>query len=138
MVLGLPSGTPPHALGAEGSWHGKRLRQYRKGHTSGAGRGRYAPLHAPARWYRELEKSKQLLLVGVSADRVGQRVIEHNRSSSPPDSRRLTGFNGVTKQSEGLEKIVPTKFRFWQITRETRSLGGSDLEQCRLCTCSTS
>jgi hypothetical protein len=39
--------------------------------------------------------SKQLLLVRVSVDRVGQRTTEHNRSSSPPDSRRLTGYNGV-------------------------------------------
>jgi hypothetical protein len=41
--------------------------------------------------------SKQLLLVRASADRVGQRTTEHNRSSSPPDSRRLTGYNGVAK-----------------------------------------
>ena len=41
--------------------------------------------------------SKQLLLVRVSVDRVGQRTTEHNRSSSPPDSRRLTEYNGVAK-----------------------------------------
>jgi hypothetical protein len=39
--------------------------------------------------------SKQLLLVRVSVDRVGQRTTKHIRSNSPPDSRRSTGHNGV-------------------------------------------
>jgi hypothetical protein len=41
--------------------------------------------------------SKPLLLVKASADRVGQRTTEHNRSSSPPDSRKLTGYNGASR-----------------------------------------
>ena len=61
--------------------------------------------------------SKQLLLVRVSVDRVGQRTTEHNRSSSPPDSRRLTEYNGVAK-AKGWKISFPRnrvgKFRFWQ------------------------
>jgi hypothetical protein len=68
--------------------------------------------------------SKQLLLARVSVDRVGQRTTEHNRSSSPPDSRRLTEYNGVAK-AKGWKISSPRnrvgKFRFWQrIARWTR------------------
>ena len=62
--------------------------------------------------------NKQLLLVRVSVDRVGQRTTEHNRSSSPPDSRRLTEYNGVAK-AKGWKISFPRnmgKFRFWQRT----------------------
>jgi hypothetical protein len=38
------------------------------------------------------KQCKQLLLVRAPADRVGQRTTEHNRSSPPPDSRRLTEY----------------------------------------------
>ena len=69
--------------------------------------------------------SKQLLLVRVSVDRVGQRTTEHNRSSSPPDSRRLTEYNGVAK-AKGWKISFPRnrvgKFRFEQITRDIRLL----------------
>jgi hypothetical protein len=62
--------------------------------------------------------SKQLLLVRVSVDRVGQRTAEHNRSSaSPPDSRRLTEYNGVAK-AKGWKFSSPRNrvgnFHFWQ------------------------
>jgi hypothetical protein len=64
--------------------------------------------------------------VNAPADRVGQRTTEHNRSSSPPDSRRLTGYNGVAK-AKGWKISSPRnragKNRFWQITRDIRSLG---------------
>jgi hypothetical protein len=65
--------------------------------------------------------SKQLLLVRAPVDRVGQRTTEHNRSSSPPDNRKLTEYNGVAK-AKGWKISFPRKFRFEQITRDIQLL----------------
>jgi hypothetical protein len=63
--------------------------------------------------------SKQLLLVRVSVDRVGQRTTEHNRSSSPPDSRRLTGYNGFAK-AKGWKISFPRNRENFAFGREPR------------------
>jgi hypothetical protein len=60
--------------------------------------------------------SKQLLLVRASADRVGQRTTEHNRSSSPPDSRRLTEYNGVAKAKGWKNSFPRNRPISWEIS----------------------
>jgi hypothetical protein len=130
-------------------WCGK-TRRYLRGHTrrrfaSGAGRGCYAPLHAPAllqaRWYRELEKSKELLLVDVSVKRVGQRTTEHNRSSSPPGSSPQPApvpvpapphsspspprflLSGACFQTPGVQKMWPQSARVTSVATVAAGLG---------------
>jgi hypothetical protein len=57
----------------------------------------FSQSHSVRKKRKKPNQKNTALLVKESVDRVGQRTTEHNRSSSPPGSRRLTGYNGVAK-----------------------------------------
>jgi hypothetical protein len=105
-------------------------------YASGAGRGRYAPLHVLARWYRELEKSKAVSLffgfrpLARDPPRPPLRSLhwdqpQHRSAMAPQFSLRrhtTSSHQELNSQIEGITSANPTASRLGRSSRGWKQL----------------